>query len=824
MAGTTESGPEEALEKRVLEVAADIGGLGIGIEEGGFLKLLNDAAKAQLISADGTGWEGVGRCKISMETLPELFQDPEAFQSWREGVLGRLPDPPEPGRFKTKTGRDLEIGFFAAEVGENGVFGWAIKDRTLLSRTEEELQKAMLSEASAREAKTHLLAMMSHEVRTPMNAILGMTELLLHTSLSREQWNLLDTARTAGDSLIGILDNVLDISKVERGTLPLARRIFSLSDLVEGLAEELSPTATEAGLDISCVVDASIPAIVEGDPDKLRQVLSNLLGNAIKFTRKGWVAISAELAGEGDDGPRIRFTIEDTGPGLKPSAVGRIFEPFYQGNTPEHSDRRGVGLGLSIVRSFVDLMGGTVEVRGGQETGARFDVIIPLFLSESVFPKRRASDLEYPGFHGILLSPADRVRTAGQEVLTSLGVSHGVGKHLEGLDGLLRDSPREKTTLVFLDQRFGEQEVDWVKHHLQLRSSDLDLGLVLLVPPGHENGVGGEGAVRSFHLPRPLTRRGVAGILRESQGIESATAPEDAEFESAFGDLKGLRVLLVEDRDENRHYLSQVLHSAGIQVDTGSDGEIGLIQFKTGMYDLVLTDLDMPGLDGFRLLEEIRRTETEEGRQPTPVVAITAHTDSATSERCFKAGMDAFVTKPVSRTELLEVVADLARVDPLILVVEDDANSRDFTCQILRNNGYRAEGVETGEEAVRRIVRNGVAAVLLDMTLPDIPGLEVVTRIKALPKGVGIPVIGVTGHAGADQAKLCQEAGCAGFVEKPVKWSSLLETLEALMGRSDSEAPIFTPLVESLSRLDEPEEERVGRKDPDQEADRRASA
>jgi two-component system cell cycle response regulator DivK len=186
--------------------------------------------------------------------------------------------------------------------------------------------------------------------------------------------------------------------------------------------------------------------------------------------------------------------------------------------------------------------------------------------------------------------------------------------------------------------------------------------------------------------------------------------------------------------------------------------------------------------------------------------------------------MDAFVTKPVSRTELLEVVADLARVDPLILVVEDDANSRDFTCQILRNNGYRAEGVETGEEAVRRIVRNGVAAVLLDMTLPDIPGLEVVTRIKALPKGVGIPVIGVTGHAGADQAKLCQEAGCAGFVEKPVKWSSLLETLEALMGRSDSEAPIFTPLVESLSRLDEPEEERVGRKDPDQEADRRASA
>jgi CheY-like chemotaxis protein len=316
----------------------------------------------------------------------------------------------------------------------------------------------------------------------------------------------------------------------------------------------------------------------------------------------------------------------------------------------------------------------------------------------------------------------------------------------------------------------------------------------------------------------------VAGVLRESQGIESVPSPEEVENEAAIGELKGLRILLVEDRDENRHYLSQVLHSAGIQVDTGSDGEIGLIQFKTGMYDLVLTDLDMPGLDGFRLLEEIRRTEMEEGQQPTPVVAITAHTDPATSERCFKAGMDAFVTKPVSRTELLRVVADLARVDPLILVVEDDANSRDFTCQILRKNGYRAEGVETGEEAIRRVVRNGVAAVLLDMTLPDIPGLEVVTRIKSLPKGVGIPVIGVTGHAGADQAKLCREAGCAGFVEKPVKWSSLLETLEALLSRNDGEAPIFTPLVEGLSRLGDADKEASGREAQSQEEDQRAAA
>ena len=291
-----------------------------------------------------------------------------------------------------------------------------------------------------------------------MNAILGMTELLLHTHLSREQWNLLDTARTAGESLMGILDNVLDISKVESGTLPLARIVFCLGDLVEGLAEEMALSAAEAGLEVYCSVDPEIPGILEGDPDKIRQVLANLLGNAVKFTRQGSVSLTARMAGWGAEGPTVCFSVEDTGPGIRSDSIERVFEPFFQAGTPEHGDRRGVGLGLSIVRSFVELLGGTIEVEGQPGRGTRFGVFLPLLASESEFPERRASDLKYPEFRGILVSPEERMRASAARVFGSLDISHVLSKNAEDVEALLRNGGGEyrpgddgKHTVVFLD-------------------------------------------------------------------------------------------------------------------------------------------------------------------------------------------------------------------------------------------------------------------------------------------------------------------------------------------------------------------------------------
>jgi len=357
-----------------------------------------------------------------------------------------------------------------------------------------------------------------------------------------------------------------------------------------------------------------------------------------------------------------------------------------------------------------------------------------------------------------------------------------------------------------VDQRFGDAELDWVRHHVGLRRRDIQLSLAILVPPGYENGGGKDGEVPIYHLHRPLTRRGVAGVLQEVRGDPITREPASEEEPRAQIDLTGLRILVVEDQDQNRQYLTRVLEDAGAALDEASDGEIGLAQFLNGSYDLVLTDLDMPGMDGFQLLEGIRKIEPD---HRTPVVAVTAHTDPATTDRCFRAGMDAFVTKPVGRMDLLQAVRDLTRPTPQVLVVEDDPHSLEVTCQILQREGYRSQAAATGQEALDLVAEGGIDAVLLDMSLPDISGLEVVKEIRKKPGRDLLPVIGVTGHAGSDQAALCREAGCSAFVEKPVKWKALLGQLADLLS---SEGPVFTPLVDGLAHL---ESKPVGERGPE---------
>jgi CheY-like chemotaxis protein len=275
--------------------------------------------------------------------------------------------------------------------------------------------------------------------------------------------------------------------------------------------------------------------------------------------------------------------------------------------------------------------------------------------------------------------------------------------------------------------------------------------------------------------------------------------------------LKGLKILLVEDREENRRYLSRVLRTEGIDVDEASDGEIGLIQFDNDDYDLVLTDLDMPGLDGFELLERIKALELERGQPPTPVVAITGHAEQGIPERCFRAGMAAFLTKPVGRREILSVVEDIARVKRPILVVEDDQRNRELTCEILARRGFHAEAVGNGAEALARVKTGGVRAVLLDMTLPDMSGLDVARQIRAMPQFKNLPILGVTGRTGADEEARCREAGCTGFFEKPVRWEPFFLTLEQLLAGAGEVS--FQPLADGLAQVDDPNP------DPDNDPD-----
>jgi CheY-like chemotaxis protein len=653
--------------------------------------------------------------------------------------------------------------------------------------------------------------MMSHEVRTPMNAILGMMELLFHTPLSRDQWNLVDTARSAGESLIGILDSVMDISKVETGTLQLGREPFSLADLVEGLAGEVAPEAADKRLELTCLVDSRLPEVLEGDPSRIRQVLMNLLGNAVKFTRQGSVGLSAHVREEGEDDVWIRIAVEDTGTGIPAHVQDRIFDPFFQVAGGAEAGGRGVGLGLAIAKSFTELMDGRLEVESKAGQGTRFQVSIPLKVSRKRFPKRRISDRHYSDFMAILLSPSVRVREASAEVFSSLMVPFSISREPEDLAHLLEGSDSHQQTVVFVDHRIESSELEWLRHHMNLRSADLDLALAMLVPPGHPEPRNTESSLRVFHVSKPISRRGVAGVFHEVRGGEAHRGPPSRTPVEGPSVLKGLKVLLVEDREENRRYLSRVLRTEGILVDEASDGEIGLLQYENDAYDLVLTDLDMPGMDGFELLDQIRAVELREGATKVPIVAITGHAEPGIPERCFRAGMAAFLTKPVGRREILSVVEDIARVRRPVLVVEDDKRNRELTCEILSRRGFHAEGVGTGGEALERARATGVRAVLLDMTLPDMSGLDVARKMREIPHLGDLPILGVTGRTGSDEEARCKEAGCTGFFEKPVRWDAFFQTLDQLLAGPGDDT--FKPLAEGLTEVDDPNP------DPDNDPD-----
>jgi len=447
-------------------------------------------------------------------------------------------------------------------------------------------------------------------------------------------------------------------------------------------------------------------------------------------------------------------------------------------------------------------MDGRLEVESRPGKGTRFQVHIPLKTSKTRFPKRRISDRHYSDFRAILFSPSERVRQASAEVFSALRVPHSISRDPEDLARILDDSDSLQQTVVFLDHRIGSSELDWVRHHLSLRGADLDLSLAMLVPPGYPEPRSDESNIRIFHVSKPLTRRGVAGVFHEVRGGEARRGPPSRTAAEGPSVLKGLKVLLVEDREENRRYLGRVLRAEGIDVDEASDGEIGLIQFTNDTYDLVLTDLDMPGLDGFELLEKIKALELERGEGETPVVAITGHAEQGIPERCFRAGMAAFLTKPVGRREILSVIEDIARVKRPILVVEDDQRNRELTCEILSRRGFYAESVSTGAEALERIGAGGIRAVLLDMTLPDMSGLDVARRIREMPHLGNLPILGVTGRTGADEEARCKEAGCTGFFEKPVRWEPFFQALDQLLAGTGEDK--FKPLAEGLTQVDDP--------------------
>lgn len=476
----------------------------------------------------------------------------------------------------------------------------------------------------ANQAKSTFLATVSHEIRTPMNGVLGMLDVLERTPLSTEQRDSLATVHHSASSLLRIIDDILDFSKIEAGRLDLETLDLSTVELIEGAAETLAPQATAKGLKLAAYVAPDVPACVRGDPLRLRQILFNLLGNAIKFTAAGSIRLTLERLHDrgGRDQVegeiRLAIRVTDTGIGLTSEQRERLFQPFVQADSSTTRRFGGTGLGLSIVRRLAEAMRGSVEVESEAGVGSTFVVAVGLAAAHP-----RAVPLPAPALEGL-----------------SLVLALPDPDEASAIERYLRDAGAEVRLAASMP--FVGIEIAGV--------ASGPLRLVLQDGPATTDGV-------AAGPPRPWRRDVLIRAVARAAGretLETSTAGDPAYVPRP---LKG-RVLIVDDNSVNRKVLARQLELAGVSVESAAGGEEALDLWRRGAYDLVLADLQMPIMDGFELTRRIRAAEAADRRLRTPILAVTASTPEEQEQRSRSAGMDGFITKPIG-IEQLRVTLDV---------------------------------------------------------------------------------------------------------------------------------------------------------------------
>jgi len=537
-----------------------------------------------------------------------------------------------------------------------------LSERNILieHQVEEQTKELALARDQALDAsrvKSEFLASMSHEIRTPLNAIIGMSDLLSETTLTREQKKYIDVFKKAGDTLLALVNDILDLSKIEAHQLVLEYISFDLIEVIEEAVEIYALKASGKGIELLTQIDADIQPMRKGDPSRLRQIVLNLISNSLKFTDRGEIVVRVQKDPESAADNYLRFSVTDTGIGIPQQKLEAIFASFTQVDSSTTRKYGGTGLGLTISRSLTRMMDGRIWVESVEGRGSTFHFVIKLDVAgnQDALPKRVIN------LHGKRILVVDDNATNRLIINKQLSTCGAIVEEVQNgklaLDVVNKMVQENKYfDVILLDCRMPVMDGFEFIENMKLKNFDLNTILMLSSSDLNENieragnlGIGG-------YLVKPIKRAELIQQLGLTIKQDSAADVKEVQQQAEVHEIKPLHILLVEDNPDNRLLINAYLKKLPYQLDEAENGQIAVDKFQHSDYDIVLMDVQMPVMDGHQATRLIREWEAQNNRAATPIISLTAHAIKEEIDKCLAAGCNTHLSKPVKKATLIETI------------------------------------------------------------------------------------------------------------------------------------------------------------------------